>query len=254
MSSETSREISIVGFPKCGTSALIRALENEPGVAVLRGANGSVEVAPGRLEELRNEAPECEVLAHKFAARIYMPNGFRELLGLNPEMVIVLCHRNPLRSLISWHKMHQNIARTGHLKNHFAYKERDFYAEADVNAYYYKYARERLGYDHYLQKLLDTVSKDRILVVAQEDLALAVPSFAKGVVDFSRDGIRRPVYVSPDNKPHMGYADQKGMGMEIPQDILDELEAVSSRMQQILTDAGVAVTRSDRPASGGETT
>ncbi|CUH51524.1 sulfotransferase family protein [Shimia marina] len=238
MATQSKHELSVIGFPKCGTSALMRIVEKDPRVYVVRTGNDSLEIPPKDLEGYRESAPACDVLAHKFVARAFTSQGTQELLQLNSEMSLVLCYRHPVKSLISWHNMHTKIAVTGRNKNHFAYKERDFYATASLSEYYERYAKERLCYDVHIGRLLETVPSSQLTIIAQEELAAAPDETGEALLNFVRTGERKKVCAG-GSTAHRGYADKKRNSIEIPAEITEELEGIYSRTQSLLGAADV---------------
>lgn len=233
MQNNKPHEISIIGFPKCGTSALMRALEEREGVTLLRAADSSLEVPPEELPALRDTAKNCEVLVHKFAARVFTRSRVKELFELNPDMLLVICYRDPLKSLVSWHNMHRKIADTGRNTKHFAYKEREFYSKANVEEYYQHYAKERLKYDHYIRNLLPVIPEGQLIVIAQEDLAAAKMGFADGLINLVSQGDKLKITLE-QGQSHQGYADKVGAGQEVPEYVKQELEGTKRDIQDLL--------------------
>ncbi len=179
--------IVMVGFPKCGTTALIRELAARPEVDLLLGPGGTPEVAWPIIqshEEKEGYFSSGRVRAHKFTAYVYNENALHYLAELR-ERRFVLCIRDPRSALISWHNMHRTIARNGKTPTHFAWKERDFYADCSISDYYERFAKKRLRYNIYFENLTRVVTGSRLLVVSQERMSLNVGAIAKVCSEFA---------------------------------------------------------------------
>ncbi|WBQ10581.1 sulfotransferase [Hyphomonadaceae bacterium ML37] len=219
----------VLGFPKSGTSALMRELDGREGVKVLTAPNGSLELAWPAIMELETEASLREIadsgarlVCHKFAAYIYNPKAI-QYLSENKERKFVVCIRDPSKSLVSWWNMHRTIAKTGRNKNHIAYKERDFYANCNVEEYYDRYAKDRLRYDLYINELLSAVGIDRVFVVSQERMASNTAFAADRILEFSSSQPSDAVERISDAE-HQSYAERAKI--VLPDTIQKELDQV----------------------------
>lgn len=230
-------ELTIVGFPKCGTSALMRALESMTAVSILRSKGGSLECSWPQIKHSTPE-PSTNLLVHKFTAYIYNPTALTYLARSNPSRTIVLCVRRPRRALLSWYLMHRNIARRDSYTDHFAYREREFYATCTLEAYMDRFARDRLQYDRLFLRLLRFFSSERIVVVWQERMALGIDAVAEYLV-------RRVLHheylaETPCQEllgQHFGAADVSST--EVPFKIREELSAVEFRLRANIQNKGV---------------
>jgi hypothetical protein len=140
----------------------------------------------------------------------------------------VVCIRDPRKSLVSWWNMHQKIAQSGSLKDNFAWKERDFYANCTIEDYYEKFARERLQYDKYLIDLITIVSKDRIFVVSQESLARNMANIVQTIKDAARGDYHPVPNQQANEEQYKGYADNAHI--ELPKEISSDLSLIHDRV------------------------
>jgi len=228
-------ELMIIGFPKCGTTALCRHYAQDGDVHLVRLPGGQFEVRLQRLEELR-PAVSDKIIAHKFVVNIYHPKVMQQIVALNPESRLVLCIRDPRKSLVSWWAMHQRMARSQTPIDHYVYAERDFYGSCTVAEYYARSAQKALRYDHYFDRLLEMAPADRIVVVGQERLARGLPTVADYLKALARGEAPDP----PDPQAadtHRGYADRAGN--RLPDEIAAELEAVDARLRHRIAESGV---------------
>ncbi|MDO6746293.1 sulfotransferase domain-containing protein [Gilvimarinus sp. 1_MG-2023] len=229
-------EIIIIGFPKCGTSALIRSLMEDPQIRVLRTPEGAIEVPWPLICDIRPEVERGTILAHKYTSYVYNRNSLEYLVKLNPNSFIVLCVRDPVKSLVSWHNMHRTIARTGRQKQHFAWKERDFYSECELTEYYEHFASRKLQYDQHLKATLKVVPKERLVVVSQERMAQDIHSvrlYLKALALGKVGSASTASAPDGDRSKHTGYADS--IGIELDVTILNELHGVQKRLCEIIS-------------------
>jgi hypothetical protein len=227
-------EIVVIGFPKCGTSALIRRLEDDAEVTVLRPPSGGLEMTWPLIKDLPPTTDQRGIVAHKFTAYIYNLAALDYLARSNPDSIAVVCFRNPLRALVSWHNMHRNIALSGNPPNHFAAKEREFYSDCSIEEYFEKFAQSRLQYDKFLSQALSVFSSERLVVVSQERLAYDMPFVVSSLKAIAENG---PVPVAKkvsakNRKKHVGYADMATA--DISDSVHDELTDVHNRLMEII--------------------
>ena len=222
-------EITVLGFPKCGTSALMRAFKADPEVDVLRAPQGTYEITWPLIRTLRPEPKPGRVLAHKFTAYAFNPAALAWLAEVNSAGLLVLCVRDPARALVSWHNMHRSFAQTGKRKSHFAWKERDFYAECSLSDYYDRFAAERLCYDEYLTAVLRMVPKARLAVISQERMAENIDSVRDYLKDLARgEETSPPAPAASEGAKHEGYADKADVDLDPA--IRRELAGVQRRL------------------------
>jgi len=230
-------EAVVLGFPKCGTSALMRALEADSDFAVLRTEKGALEMFWPMILDQRPRAPKNQIVAHKFTAYIYNRGALGYLYGVNPVSAFVLCIRHPARVLVSWHRMHQNIATTGKQPNHFAYKNRDFYASCSIEDYYQAYARSMLEYDRYFRRLISIVPEDRIIVASQERMAQGIGDVAAFIKAWTQGERPEPPIAGVGTDGHKGYADKAKV--EVDPAIIAELDDVQSSLLDAISKSKV---------------
>lgn len=231
-------EIVITGFPKCGTTALIRAFEVDPEIQLLKQVDGNVELAWPLIKTMDISPRDSKILAHKFTVYVYNQEALKYLADSNPDSVIVLCIRDPKKSLISWRRMHQVIARTEQNKQHFAYRERDFYANCSIPDYYERFARRRLEYDKHFKSLLAIIPKERIIVVSQERMAQdmdAVEGWIKSMAKRGGGIVASPSASKKDS--YKGYADKTDTVLD--EGIRQALDKVQNRLYEMIKKSGV---------------
>lgn len=232
-------EITIIGFPKCGTSALVRCLEDQDDCDVLRSDNGAMEISWPGIRRLRKSPPAEKIFVHKFTAYIYNAEALEYLSGMNPSGRLVLCVRHPVKSLVSWHKMHGSIARSGNNPNHFAWKERDFYADCTIEDYYERFARRRLRYDKHITAMLNIVPKDQVVIVSQERMAQGIGDVADYLKALARHETSASLPAPLGDNVHEGYADKTRH--TVSGEIREELEEVWRRVDSIIRDKDLRV-------------
>ena len=160
---------------------MMRLVEKLDGITINR-MNGNLEapffVNENNYENLKFQhkglAKEDNFSGHKYTAYIYNATALRRIRTENPERLFVICVRNPVRSLISWHEMHRNIATTGSNLQHFVNKDqvtRDFYINATIEEYYVKFAKDRLRYAFYIRRMRKILNNPKIMFISQEYLA-----------------------------------------------------------------------------------
>lgn len=230
--------IVVVGFPKCGTTALITKLGADRRTYVLRPGTGSVEVSWPLIKTMEFPEKNGIIRVHNSSSYIFSKTAVKCLAESNPDSIIDLCVRDSKRALISWHHMHRLIAKSGSSPEHFAYKERAFYAKCSLSGYYERFAQSRLQYDVYFDRLFSIVPKDRIVVVSQERIARGISSvamFLKELVLGARDP--QLLDVPQDADHHIGYADNHAQAIG-PQ-ILKELKPVKKNLLKEVRASGV---------------
>lgn len=171
----------IVGFSKCGTTALLHGMRSISGVsfdtrdgqveaAFLNSDTGAAELAA--VDGRRSKTPGLP--GHKYSNYIQNERVLMRLAAMPSRPLVIVCVRHPLRALISWHAMHQQIAIQGAPRSHFACATEDartFYATATLQDYYKHFAMRRLNFGARLSSLRSIVRDNRVLIVSQERLA-----------------------------------------------------------------------------------
>lgn len=230
-------EIVITGFPKCGTTALIRTFQEDDDAEVITLANGHPELSWPLIQNFEARPQDAKLRVHKFTAYVYNPKALDFLSKDNDASIAVLCVRNLEKSLISWHRMHQSIANSGRNPEHFAYKERDFYSNCEIPEYYERFARRRLRYDVHLERLLSYFGDKRVVVVSQERMAADIKSvrtYLKGIAINQELELQPPASVVVR---HVGYADDSQA--DIPLEIKNELAQIWQQLKKMIEDTGV---------------
>lgn len=139
-------DFTVIGFPKCGTSALIQMLAASPALFVstqksrearaLEKAGGPVAPDPPRPH------------GNKLLPYIYVPAMLKRVMADNAHTLFIVGVRPCGEALLSWYDMHRGIALEGRPR-HFAgatLEARAFYGKCTVAEYFEVYAQERLRY------------------------------------------------------------------------------------------------------------
>lgn len=216
----------VLGFPKCGTSALMRELGGRKGVKTIYAADGTLELVWPAIKGIETElffgeatVEGARLILHKYTAYIYSPTAIR-YLAENPDRKFVVCIRDPAKSLVSWWNMHKKIAETGRVKDHFAFEESEFYKNCTVEEYYEKTAKRMLDYGELIQRTIRLVGPDRITFVSQERMSRDIRAVADELIMFAT-GLGESVNAAVG---HVSYAERSKVSVD--QAILDELRAV----------------------------
>lgn len=231
------KDIVIVGFPKCGTTALTARLKMFEDFDLLRTPDGSVEYRWPLIKDHQRDPNPARVRVHKFTAYIYNPDALKFLIEDNPNALIVLCVRNPEKVLVSWHNMHRRIANGEGNKEHFAYINRDFYATCSLRDYYSTFAKRRLRYDRHFLTLSAIVPFQRIVVVAQERLARDLENVSEYLRDLARGDEPKEKAISGRETIHTGFADRSEKA--VPPEIRGQLSDISERFRAAVDEMGV---------------
>jgi hypothetical protein len=227
-----NREIIILGFPKCGTTALVDDLGRQPDVEVLAAANGSPEYAWPLFKTQPEQSDPSKVRVHKFTSYAYNDAALRFLAENHGNALYVVCVRQSVKALLSWHRMHRDIAVTGRDERHFAYKDRDFYSTCTVAEYYARYAKDRLKYDEIVSRISSIFLKNRFAVVSQERMSVALQGISSELVGIAKSGKDTGIIVENATPAHISYAENAGI--QVPKEITLELTGVDARLQAFL--------------------
>jgi hypothetical protein len=235
-SSSTPSRLTIAGYPKCGTSALIREIKKDPRTALVTNPDGSLELAWPRIKEIEDgNEPVAELVVHKFTAYIYNMRAV-DYLADDLTRRFVLCIRDPLKAVVSWYLMHQRIAKDGKQTNHFAFKNRDFYANCTVDEYFEAFAKERTDYAANLEKLVRRAGLRRVLVVSQERMAADTAAVGAACVRFGLgdpDALEIPESSADASGGHVSRAEKEKL--EMSQATIDVLTERRERLYQKLS-------------------
>ncbi|MBK1724681.1 hypothetical protein CKO23_21075 [Thiocystis violacea] len=211
--------------------------ETDPQIQTLRTPEGGIEVTWPVIRTIAPAIALRPIVAHKFTAYVYNKEALEYLTGANSESIMVLCVRDPLRALVSWWNMHRSIARSGNNPGHFAYKERDFYADCNIPDYYERFARRRLQYDRHFEAMLSIVPQQRLVVVSQERMAKDLGSVADYIKALARRERPSPLVTPDGGKTYKGYADRADT--TLPGEIQAELKGVGERLEMAVRSSGV---------------
>lgn len=218
----------VVGFPKCGTTALVRLLDGIQGVKVHK-MNGALE-APffysnrgvNSLRESINTAGDA-INGHKFTAYIYNDDALHQIQKHNPNALFIVCIRDPVRALVSWREMHRKIAVAGTTTSHFVNKSpesRKFYQSCSLSDYYRAFAGSRLPYARYIRNFRETLNNPKLIIITQEYLAQNA-NYATHLIA-SHLGVEHPEGAA-NVSPHIGFAD-KVSDIDLDPELQSELE------------------------------
>lgn len=252
----------IVGFPKCGTSALARAIATLQNVEIDRYAGGALE-APffagepqlTELRALRGKSPRAAAVGHKFSAYIYNKTAVKRIAATVPQATLVVCVRDPRKSLVSWREMHRRIAIQGSNKSHFvnqSEESRRFYTEASLEDYYRHYARERLNYATHIRRMREHAPLNPMILVSQEYMAARM----EGVLQVLAKRLNVPL---PSPEPvaataHRGVGDAmepEGLGEQSKAELAAEQEKLKALSQALSQLPGVDVLALDVADAAG---
>ncbi|MFD0987436.1 hypothetical protein [Methyloligella solikamskensis] len=168
-------DFAIVGFPKCGTTALARFFETNEDVQLAK-LNGRYE-SPYFKVGGRDPGPDYRPGAangHKFTSYAYSRAALRRLYDSNPELLFVFCVREAKPAMLSWRRMHSLIAERGTPETHpvnRSAESRAFYQSCSAEAYFEAYADERLNYAQLIERFRTALPEARFVVTSQGRLA-----------------------------------------------------------------------------------
>ena len=230
-------DFCIVGFPKCGTSALVRFLERSQHINLLK-MNGKYE-APlliSKTPPIDAHYQEGLLNGHKYTAYAYSLQTMQSILENNPQALIIFCVRDSETALYSWHNMHRRIAIKGDPQTHFVNQDEEtqrFYRECSVQDYYRKFARDRLTYAAHINRIIAKWTDVKYALVSQMRLA----NDAKTVVSRLHELMGKtadPEYL--DNLPqrHESFGDAARSKTKLPQEISTELKANNDALLELI--------------------
>ena len=187
----------IAGFPKCGTSALIRELEKREFVHLQKtreGYESPLFIQPGL--DISSCCMDDRLNGHKFASYIYSNNALQKILQHNSKCLFVICVRDIEHALVSWWNMHRQIAVRGSPNSHFVNKSRevrDFYSNCSISEYFVSYAEEKLDYAVWIRRLL--ALSNTLIIVRQSTLKYVLRNVANHIIQEAcsvNDIVNRP--------------------------------------------------------------
>ncbi|MCH8488809.1 MAG: sulfotransferase domain-containing protein [Oceanicaulis sp.] len=209
--SATPENLVVLGFPKCGTTALMLELGARRGVEVLRSRTRKLEIQWPEIQSIEDTLFEPGVLdhktvlvAHKCTSYIY-DQAALTYLAQDENRKYLICLRDPVKSLRSWWKMHKDIATSGRNKAHFAWQDREFFAHCDIGQYYLKYAQSRLNYGFHISAALKIIPSENLYFMSQTHMAKDISAAVDGMLTtmFEPD-VYRPILRQTD---HVGFGD-----------------------------------------------
>lgn len=177
---KTQNDWTVVGFPKCGTSALTRYLADLPKIH-----------AASHLENLRglelhyydDDSKSVDYLAeryqegcyngHKTANYIYSKKVLSKIYQDNPDVKIIIAIRELNQVLVSWWKMHKNIAKSAKIGSHFTCRDeitRNQFLVMSLDEYFER-MKNQLDHDRYLKEIMKIFPHQQIFIVRMESLA-----------------------------------------------------------------------------------
>jgi len=220
----------------------MRALAVQSNVDVLRNPARNLEMTWPLIRKVEKTLSyqAGHLVAHKFTAYAFNAKALAYLAVSPPRRRFVLCVRDTRKALVSWHNMHRQIAQRAAPLDHFAWRERDFYSQCSLAEYYEAFARDRLAYDVYFQRVVQTVKPGRLLVVSQERMAQDTDALAAACAGFGHgtwpmaDGATA---VKSESTAHKGYADKAVI--DLSEQVDAELTAVNSRLSAAVAASGV---------------
>lgn len=167
-------DFCIVGFPKCGTTALVRLLATSPALNLAKTETSyETPIFFPKLEAKGVKYVRGKPNGHKFSAYIYSPQAMEDLIGDSPKALIILTVRDAASALMSWRDMHRKIA-TDNRQGHFTTasdEARSYYMNCSLEEYFHSYADSRLNYAAYIRELLAVHPGLNYLIVGQRRLS-----------------------------------------------------------------------------------
>ena len=169
----------VVGFPKCGTTALIKYLASLPKINVASANNQESglelhyydsEKSPDYLEQ-RYKLGFFN--GHKTVNYIYSEKVLYKILSDNKDVRVIVCTRPIKEVLVSWYNMHKRIASKGKIGSHFTCKNeetRQYYLQISLNDYFNKFENQ-LNYGKHLKNLFNVFSSEQIYICSINLLA-----------------------------------------------------------------------------------
>jgi hypothetical protein len=174
-------DFTVIGFPKCGTTAMIRMLAASPALFVssqrkreadaLMAAGGPVPPDPPRPH------------GNKFAGNVYQSGSLGRMLAENPDVLFVIGVRPSGGAMLSWFEMHRAIALRNQTRHFAAATEeaRAFYSTCTEVEYYTAYARDRLKYAEQLRRIFALKEGLNYVIVSQARLAQDARGVARDI-------------------------------------------------------------------------
>jgi hypothetical protein len=163
-------DFTVIGFPKCGTSALIQMLAASPALFVSTQKSREARALEKTGGPIAPDPPRPH--GNKLLPYIYAPSMLKRVMAGNARTLFIVGVRPCGEAMLSWYDMHREIALEGR-PLHFAgatLQARAFYGSCTVAEYFEVYARERLRYADNLRHAL-AIPEINYVIVTQARLA-----------------------------------------------------------------------------------
>lgn len=157
-------DFTVIGFPKCGTSALIQMLAASPALFVSTQKTREAKALATAGGPAAPDQPRPH--GNKLLPYVYNPPLLKRVMAANPHTLFIIGVRPCGEALLSWYDMHRAIALEGR-SHHFAGatpEARAFYGACTVAEYFEGYARERMCYAQHLRLALGMTGFNCVIV------------------------------------------------------------------------------------------
>lgn len=230
-------DFCIVGFPKCGTTAVARFLERSPHchLAKLDDKYESPFFGQANIEPSEYYVSE-KLNGHKYTAYAYSFAAIRKMLERNPETLFIFCVRDSHAALLSWWNMHRRIAKSGVPAGHFANRTKedaDFYANCSPSEHFERYSGSRLAYAERIDAVRRKFPAARLLVIRQEDLGRHPRSAMTRVHDALGVAASRD-YLAKLKKSRRSFGSRASKNIDVSARIAAELDAYNDKLDSLM--------------------
>ena len=227
-----SHDFVILGFPKCGTSSLCRMIEKAPHTNVARNDRGTLECDISAVGFVPNDSfySAGKLNGHKFSAYAFSKRKLESIAAWSPEAKFIICVREPVRVLLSWHLMYRKIASRGKPVNHKAVVERDFFSSCTADDFFYHFARQKLRYGAHLSAVIKVIGAESLFVISQERQA----KDPKATEDLLESILGIEMAKSAPRVSHVSSAERLHPSELISHTVLHELELLQTDLKQAL--------------------
>lgn len=166
-------DFGIIGFPKCGTTSLYWNLRKHLEICMVSGEQPILQLR----EQASLLTPNIgQIIGFKTANFIYHNDIISELIGINPNMKMIVCLREPVSWLFSFYKyrrleIEQNREwLQSNLQNNPILRTITFDQIVYEEANFLGVHKEKGCFVKYLEKLTSLVSPDQILITFLENV------------------------------------------------------------------------------------
>lgn len=166
-------DFCVIGFPKCGTTAVVNLLQDSPDIHISSGRTKEFPFYIAGMDPGPLNYDETKRNGHKFSAYIYNHEAMTALLADSPDALLLITIRSAESALMSWKQMHRSIAKANKV-DHLTTKDRatrKFFMNCSIDEYYESFARGRLKYAQHIENLLTAFPQANYLVLAQRRLS-----------------------------------------------------------------------------------